>query len=134
MGRILWNRDPRVHIQWGSIFDLTPACSNEGWPRRSYLNTNISSRYTLQRCRKLYGWGWGVSENVCLYIILPPPPPPTPQLFLFCVLLLLFFACHFQNSYGPAFSRILPPSCADTGFFWVIGNPPYGCLQFVFAC
>ena len=25
MGRILWNMDPRVHIQWGSIFDLTPA-------------------------------------------------------------------------------------------------------------
>ena len=25
MGRILWNMDPRVHIQWGSIFNLTPA-------------------------------------------------------------------------------------------------------------
>ena len=25
MGRILWNMDPRVHIQWGSIFDLTTA-------------------------------------------------------------------------------------------------------------
>ena len=24
MGRILWNMDPRVHIQWGSIFNLTP--------------------------------------------------------------------------------------------------------------
>ena len=63
-----------------------------------------------------FDWGGGSLQGGCLCI---PPPPPMG-------------VC---GNGGGVVVQMGGGAGADTGFFWgVIGNPPYGCLQFVFAC